>query len=873
MLDIIVFIMRSLLRLRYRVTLQGLDRIKASDADQGILFLPNHPALIDPLIMYVTLHGRFRPRPLADESQVDLPVVRHLTKLVRCVTIPDLAVKGRHSRQQVLAAMDEIIASLHQGDNVLLYPSGRIYRSRYESIRGNGGVAAILKKAPDIRVVLVRTTGLWGSSFSQASGRTPSLLADIFKHLFYVIANGIFFMPKRRVVIEFSEPNDIPHSGERLVLNRYLEDFYNSTAPASAFVPHFWWQGSRPRPMPEPGIKKMSGDPAAVSDVVRGQVVAKLVQLSGIETINDQDNLAADLGIDSLGIAELAVWIEQEFGYTVDDLESLNRVSDLLLAAAGRMISRKNDQVNMPPASWFADTDEAPLGLGRGETITELFVQQARKKPAKVLIGDLRSGVRTNRDIVTALHLLVPAFAKIPGRNVGLLLPAGVGCTVAYLALLFAGKTPVLVNWTVGEANMAYCLDKVGVDKVISAKALVTRLQAQGIGLDALQVEWLHLEELARTFTPAAKIGAKLKSYGGWRLLADHGRSDDLAAILFTSGSEARPKAVPLTHRNFLTNLRDVAQVLQFHGTDSLLGMLPPFHSLGLTGTLLLPLCMGMKTVYHANPTEAGVLAKICEVYRTTVLIGTPTFLNGILRAAEPGQLDTLRLVFTGAEKCPEHVYAAMARQCPQVVMCEAYGVTECAPGVSLNRPDGPVPGTIGPLLPSMEHVIVDVETRQPVALGEQGMLLVRGANVFGGYLHHDGEQPFVEHDGRQWYETGDLVSEDERGILRFCGRLKRFIKLGGEMISLPAIEAALLAAFADDNDEGVPLAVAATPDEEQPEVVLFVAMALNRADANRAIRAAGLSALHNVRRLVEVEEIPVLGTGKTDYQSLQKML
>jgi long-chain-fatty-acid--[acyl-carrier-protein] ligase len=873
MLKIIVLVMRTLLRLRYGLTIKGLDAIKPSTADQGILFLPNHPALIDPVIMYVTLFDRFRPRPLADESQVNIPVLRRVVKWARCVTIPDIATKGRQSRDEVVAAMAEITSSLHQGDNVLLYPSGRIYHSRYESIRGNGGVAAILKQAPDIRVVLARTTGLWGSSFSRADGGKPSLLADTLKHLFYVVVNGLFFMPRRQVVLEFVEPLDIPHSGDRMALNRYLEDFYNQQAPGNTVVPHFWWQGSRPRPMPEPGQKRVAGDSGRVSEAVRQQVFAKITALSGAQNIDGRDSLAGELGIDSLGLAELAVWIEQEFGYVVDDLESVQTAGDLLLAASGQLISRKNDQVEPPPAAWFAVPDKEPLVLGQGRTITELFLSQARKNPGKALIADLRSGVRTHREIIVALHLMVPVFARLPGRNVGLMLPAGVGCTIAYLALLFAGKTPVMVNWTVGAGNMAYCLDKVGVTTVVSARALLTRLAGQGIGLDDLAVEWLHMEDMVKAFSLPGKIVAKLRSYGSWSLLGRQGDAEEIAAILFTSGSEARPKAVPLSHGNFLANLRDVAQVLQFHGDDSMLGILPPFHSLGLTGTLLLSVCMGMKTVYHANPTEAGVLAKICEVYKTTVLIGTPTFLNGILRAAQPGQLDSLRLVFTGAEKCPGHVYQAVADHCPQVVMCEAYGVTECAPGVSLNRPDRPVPGTIGPLLPSMEHVLVDVESRRPVALGEQGMLLVRGPNVFKGYLHHDGKQPFVEHDGRQWYETGDLVSEDEQGVLTFRGRLKRFIKLGGEMISLPAIEAALLATVDSDKDEAVPLAVEATPDEEHPEVVLFTTFEITREAANKAIREAGLSPLHNIRRLVPVEEIPVLGTGKTDYQALKKML
>ncbi len=873
MLNIVVFIVRNLVRLRYRLVIKGLDRIKPSTAGQGILFLPNHPALIDPLIMYLCLHERFHPRPLADESQVALPVVRQIMKLARCVTIPDIASKGRHGRDEVVVAMAEIGKSLRHNDNILLYPSGRIYRSRYESLRANGGVAAILKQAPETRVVLVRTTGLWGSSFSRASGRTPTLLADISKHIFYLLINGIFFMPKRQVVLEFEEPADLPHNGDRLLLNKYLEDFYNKKAAANTFVPHFWWQGSRPQLRAEPGKKKIVGDSGKVSEAVRTQVFAKISEISGVEHVQKKDNLASDLGLDSLGLAELVVWIEQEFGFTIEELESLNTAEDLLLAASGQMISRKDDQVGLPPPAWFAAQKSGPLVLGAGETITELFLQQARKDPDKAIIADLRSGVRSNRDIIIALHLLVPQFAKIAGDRVGLMLPAGVGCTLAYLALLFAGKTPVMVNWTVGQGNMAYCLDKVGVQTVISAQPLMTRLTDQGLKLDRLKVAWLLLEEMGATFSLPQKIIAKLKSYGSCSLLGRHGSGDAIAAILFTSGSEARPKAVPLSHANFLANLRDVGQVLQFHGNDSLLGMLPPFHSLGLTGTLLLSVCLGVKTVYHANPTEAGILAKICEVYKTTVLIGTPTFLNGILRAALPGQLVSLRLVFTGAEKCPPHVYEAMGRACPQVVMCEAYGVTECAPGVTLNRPANPVAGSIGPLLPSMEHVIVDVAGQQPVPRGQQGVLLVRGPNVFRGYLHHDGKQPFVEYDGKEWYETGDLVSEDEQGILTFRGRLKRFIKLGGEMISLPAIETALLSQIESAPDDAVPLAVEATAHEEQPEVVLFVTFAMSREEANKAIRAAGLSPLHNVRRLIQVEEIPVLGTGKTDYQALKRML
>lgn len=343
MLNIVVFLLRIFIRMRYRVTLKGLDKIRSAEPGHGILFLPNHPALIDPVILYVNLHSRFRPRPLADEVQVDIPVVRSVMKMVRCVTIPDVITKGRHSRNEVLAAIAEITRTLQRGDNVLLYPSGRVYRSRYESVRGNGGVAAILKQSHDIRVVLVRTTGLWGSSFSKASGRAPKFVRGMVKHCFYFLANGLFFMPKHQVVIEFAEPVDLPDSGERLVVNRYLEEFYNRESPARYVVPYFWWQGSTPQPLPEPTERKLVVGSASVEEVVRQQVFAKIQEVSGAEDFTEGDNLASDLGIDSLGLVELTSWITQEYGYSVDDLESLTTVKDMLLAATGKAGTFKNE--------------------------------------------------------------------------------------------------------------------------------------------------------------------------------------------------------------------------------------------------------------------------------------------------------------------------------------------------------------------------------------------------------------------------------------------------------------------------------------------------------------------------------------------------
>jgi long-chain-fatty-acid--[acyl-carrier-protein] ligase len=343
--------------------------------------------------------------------------------------------------------------------------------------------------------------------------------------------------------------------------------------------------------------------------------------------------------------------------------------------------------------------------------------------------------------------------------------------------------------------------------------------------------------------------------------------------VLFTSGSESVPKAVPLTHANILANCRDLLQDYHFVENERMLGMLPPFHSFGLCCTMIFPLCAGMKAVYHPVPTDGGILARHIEAYGVTMLVGTPTFLNGIVRVARDPELRSLRWVITGAEKCPQSLFAAVDQRWPGMQILEGYGITECSPVVSGNREECPARGSVGKPLASLAVAVVDLEERQRVAPGATGMLLLRGPSVFGGYLGYDGPQPFVTLEGESWYRTGDLVHEDPQGNLVFAGRLKRFVKMGGEMVSLPAVEEVLLARFALPEDEEPCLAVEALENENRAELVLFATRPVAREQANDAIREAGLSPIHNVRAVRMLEKMPLLGTGKTDYRALKALL
>ncbi|KPK80632.1 MAG: hypothetical protein AMJ81_11705, partial [Phycisphaerae bacterium SM23_33] len=601
-------------------------------------------------------------------------------------------------------------------------------------------------------------------------------------------------------------------------------------------------------------------------------VCGHLEELTGSRDFDDQALLARDLGMDSLSGAELVTWLHSEFGCSVGDVDSLRTVGDVMLAACGESVS--SAAVLKPvPAKWFSRLvrPARPEGLA-SMTVPQAFLAQARRSPDRAILADQTSGAKTYRDLVRAALALSGPIQALPGDRVGIMMPASVAAASLYLAALFAGKTPVMVNWTLGRKNLLHCLDSVGARRVLTARAVVSRIQSQGLDLSGIGERLVAIEEVAARLGARAKLGAWLGARLSWRRLRN-AKVPQTAAVLFTSGSETAPKAVPLTHRNLLTNVSDAYDCFTFGRRDSILGILPPFHAFGLTVSVLLPLSLGIPALYHADPNDAGALGRMIPAYRATILMGTPTFLHGIVRASTTAQLAGLRLVVSGAEKCTPRVYEALARRCPRTVVVEGYGVTECSPIISVNRQDDPRPGTIGKVVGALDYAIVDPQAGRRVEPGRQGLLLVRGPSVFEGYLNYDGPSPFLQFEGQRWYRTGDLVREDRGGVLSFCGRLGRFVKRGGEMVSLPAIEAVLETRYAADADEGPVLAVAAAAEADGGEIVLFTVKDVDRESANRAIREAGLSGLHNIRRVIRVDRLPLLGTGKTDHRALAQQL
>lgn len=864
-------ICRLILALRYRVELRGVDEI-ARRGTSGILFLPNHPALMDPIILTTHLYSRFSPRALADKDQVERPIIRWFSKRMGVWAIPDIREYGVEVRPQVESIIKQAIEDLNHGGNLLLYPSGHTYRTRYEDLRGNSAVETVLQKVPNARIVLVRTRGLWGSSFSRAGGVAPSVGAALRHGLRALLANFIVLTPKRDVTLELFEPKDFPRQAGRNEINAYLERLYNQDAPPNTYVPYTIWEQTGTMVLPEPEPIKLEGSAEDVPESTREIVKKYLRELTGTQNIRDEDRLALDLGLDSLARADLLVWLEKEFGFPGGDVDSMLTVADVILAAGGQGVVAEQKRLKPVPAKWFRGFSHDLLDMPEGKTVADIFLAQAARHPNRPVVADQISGVKTYRDIVLGIMALRPLIAELEGERIGIMLPASVAANVVYLSCLFAGKTPVFVNWTTGTRNITHAMNMLDIKHVLTAGKLVEKIESQGTDLSPIKDRLVLMESLGARLTRADKLTALLCSRVSWSSLRA-ARVSDTAAILLTSGSEAQPKAVPLSHANIIANLRDIFKVVDIYQDDCMIGFLPPFHSFGLTATMLLPMLAGGRAVYHANPTEAWILCRIIEAYRANLLVGTPTFLAGIIRSSRPGQLASLRIAVTGAEKCPPRTYEAIAERCPNAMIIEGYGITECSPVVAANTSRGPIPYTIGKVMPSLEYALVDEETGKRVATGEPGMLLVRGPSIFSGYLNPDVASPFVEFEGKRWYRTGDLISEDENHVLTFRGRLKRFVKIGGEMISLPAIEAALEPHYARDTDEGPVIAVEAGGTETHPEIVLFSTRPADRPTVNRQLREAGLSPLHNISRVIQLESIPVLGTGKTDYRTLKQFV
>lgn len=522
----------------------------------------------------------------------------------------------------------------------------------------------------------------------------------------------------------------------------------------------------------------------------------------------------------------------------------------------------------------------------RRKPVHRQFVRMAARHSFRACLLDPngKPSVLNYARVLTAAMCLANQLRPRLGdeQMIGVWLPASVGGAVTNIALALLGKTSVNLNYTSSQESLRYAIRECGIRHVLTAKRFTAKMPWEVEG-----PEVIHLEDVAakipnwrKTFTYLAVIllpGWFLEYC--WLRLGSH-TLDDLATVIFSSGSTGEPKGVMLTHGNIAANAESMIQAVALRKEDRALGVLPMFHSFGYTVTLWVPLQVGASVAYYPDPRQAKEIGELCRTLACTIYLSTPTFLRFCLRRCEPDDFKTLRILICGAEKLPP----SLAKEFQEkfgILPLEGYGCTELSPVAATNLPDQTIsgvkqvsnrPGTVGQPIPGVAARVVDPDTYVDRPIGEEGLLLIYGPNVMKGYLHRPDLTAQVVRDG--WYVTGDMARIDEDGFITLTGRLSRFAKIGGEMVPLEKVEEELHLLL--ETSEKV-CAVTTVPDERKGERLVVLHLPLNGKDARALSHGLFARGLPNLwvpgeRDFFPIAEIPVLGSGKLDLKRVKQL-
>jgi acyl-[acyl-carrier-protein]-phospholipid O-acyltransferase/long-chain-fatty-acid--[acyl-carrier-protein] ligase len=453
------------------------------------------------------------------------------------------------------------------------------------------------------------------------------------------------------------------------------------------------------------------------------------------------------------------------------------------------------------------------------------------------------------------------------GEYVGVLLPNTIATVLVFLGLQIHGRVPAMLNFSSGAKGMLNACDVAKINTVYTSRRFVSmgRLE-QAVATLAQQVNVIYLEDLIPQITLLDKIrGAINARFAKTAYLKKSGNAKpgDPAVVLFTSGSEGTPKGVVLSHANILANGIQLSTRIDFSATDIIFSALPMFHSFGLTAGTLLPLLSGMRAFFYPSPLHYRIVPEMIYEVNATVVFGTNTFLKGYARFAHPYDFYSVRYMFAGAEKLQEDTRRIWSERFG-IRIFEGYGATETSPVLAANTPMEHKAGSVGRLLPGMEYKLIPVP-----GVEADGRLLVKGPNIMLGYLLHD-QAGVIQPLANNWYDTGDIVSMDEDGYLTINGRAKRFAKVGGEMISLSAVEEMVTQVWPNHEH-----AVVTIPDASKGEQMVLVT---GHAEAQRSelldyARNEGIAEITIPKKILCVKTVPLLGSGKTDYPAVQELV
>ncbi len=493
------------------------------------------------------------------------------------------------------------------------------------------------------------------------------------------------------------------------------------------------------------------------------------------------------------------------------------------------------------------------------------FIESAKEYGNKEFIVDRTTNRRvTYSKALIASLILSEKFKKYDAGFIGIMVPTSAGCMLAILGALMSGRTPVMINYSTGAAqNCEFAQKKCDFKTIITSKALLEKIQCP------ILPGMVFLEDLMAGISTIEKLQAALKSKLPASILKKtiaQGDENDNIVILFTSGSEKEPKAVQLTHKNIHANIKSLAEVYGFYSSDIFLGNLPLFHVFGQTAHMWVPMYFGMSIVTYANPLDFRGICDVVRDEKVTIMVGTPSFFWGYLAKSNQGDFQSCRLMLCGADKCPDSLRHGFIEKHDKVLL-EAYGTTETSPGLCVNTYTHNRPGSVGRPLPGVTVRVENYETGEGCKLGEVGKILVKGDNVMKGYFDDFEQTSLAFRHG--YYDTGDMGWMDEDGYLWHVGRLKRFVKIGGEMVSLIKVEDVLEKLLPNDTR----CCVVEIPDHTKGAKI--IAAITQQIDEKGTLKkmSDNLPNIALPKQFVLIPDLPQMASGKIDFRTVTNMV
>ncbi len=896
---ILSFTVRRLFSLRYRVHLQGLDKIKKIlISEKPVLVLPNHPALTDTWLLYSILGQIASFKPVMLEKYYYQKGFNWVYRLIEAIPTPDFEItvnewKARKGDQ----VYQEIIQALDCRKKVMIYPAGTIKNSNRESLGGKSFVHRLVSERRDLEVILVRTTGLWGSSFSHGIlEHTPDSWETLKESLFLLWKNFIFFMPKRDVTIEFTSlPPDFSYPENKIEFNRFLEDWYNQykypdgieTQERSNLVPYLFWdkKGSTPKAF-------VDSSDALDRDIkiplnIQEMIYSKLSKMTGFpkEEIKNDQNLAADLGCDSIDLSNLIVFLDYKFDISPQFCSlDLVYVQDLFLIALNKKVPKVNQIISKELLRGWKDQSVGVTNRIEvlGKTIPEAFIERMKRVKDKEIIAD-ETVTLTGKETLLATILLADKICKIEGKYIGIILRPCVDAALILFATMLAGKVPVMINWQNGYKSTDEVIGKLSIKSVFTSRKFLDNespFELGGIEPHLVFLEDCHAEisffKKLKAYFLASKSTSSILTHFGLNGLSE----EIFALVLSKCSSQYLPKLIPLTHKNLIVNLEDMGEAFSLKETHIFLSSTALYHSNGMLCTTLFPILNGCRVYFSRNIYNTPLMAKEIQTWGINILdlVGSEPY-KKLLSCCEPTQLESVKILIS--ENSRQSLRNQLKKINPKAKLLVGFGATETSVLTAQNFNDYKPVGCGRPLK-RVELVIVDQQDLKPQSQGVIGEILAYGPSIFKGYLDEKLKSPFVNLNGKSFFRTGAFGYLDKEGnlILEHTKSANRVTSVSGNEVKCSIIEEFLTYKAKElgwSSYQGVKgqsfVVIPLQIEEKKTELVLISSWDVTLEEVNKILVESTLPKYFKIHRMLKVSRIPVLSTGDVDFHALTEMV